>query len=156
MTTLQLRLATARDLLLYFRWANEKLTRQQSYHTEPVDIDIHEQWFIQKLAEIQTKLYVFENQAGIPVGQVRIEYKNDESVIGISIDPAFRGKGLAAPMIVQACAHYFKNVTANQIVAYIKKQNIPSKKAFEEAGFILLGDVVLHNQESFRYMFSKK
>jgi len=129
------RKAIERDLLTYFSWANDVATRQNSFSTEDVDLKTHTTWFLNKIASKDSLMLIFENENKSTVGQVRIESDVDNAVIGISIDPAFRGQALASFMIDSACTEYFRNFTQSTIAAHIKAANIASIKAFEKAGF---------------------
>jgi [ribosomal protein S5]-alanine N-acetyltransferase len=145
------RIATEKDVFLYFRWANDKLTRQNSFQSKPIDFDTHEQWFLAKVKDTNALLLVFENSAGIPVGQVRLEHKTDENVIGISIDERFRGKGFTTEMLAYSCEKFFnKFQEESQVLAYIKPENLASIKAFENVGFELF------KKEDTRYIYEMK
>lgn len=134
------RLATPDDVRLYFDWANDPETRQQSFQTEPIPFATHQAWFSRKLADLNTLLLVFESD-GQPVGQVRIERSPVENVIGISLDKAFRGKGLASELISRAATIFFAQYPNDAtIYAYIKSDNRASARAFERAGFQLSGE----------------
>ncbi|MBO0939410.1 GNAT family N-acetyltransferase [Fibrella sp. HMF5335] len=137
------RLATADDAQLYFEWANDPATRQQSFNSEPITWENHVTWFTRKLADPNALLLVFEVPSGDPIGQVRFEKRPDgEVIIGISLDAFFRGKGLASTLIragVGVCRERWGSpATAGHAIpisAYIKPENVASIRAFERAGF---------------------
>jgi RimJ/RimL family protein N-acetyltransferase len=154
--TLKARNANERDIFLYFRWTNDKLTRQNSFQTEAIEFDIHEKWFLNKIKDSNALLLVFENSAGLPVGQVRIEHTPTENIIGVSIDAAFRGKGFSTEMLKVACTTFFgKFKDETKILAYIKSENKASIKTFENAGFTLLSETITNNHKNFIYHLSK-
>ncbi|NID10013.1 GNAT family N-acetyltransferase [Fibrivirga algicola] len=130
------RVATAADVRLYFDWANDPATRQQSFNSGPIRWENHEAWFARKLADANALLLVFDTDENVSVGQVRFERQPDgEVIIGVSVDHAFRGRGLAWQLIAdgcQVCQASWGNVP---ISAYIKPDNQPSIRAFERAGF---------------------
>ena len=68
--------------------------------------------------------------------------KNNEKslTIGINVNPEYRGKKLSTPIILKSI-EYIKNnyPTAEQIIAEIKEENIPSIKTFQNSNFILEG-----------------
>ncbi|MEZ0482913.1 GNAT family N-acetyltransferase [Fibrella aquatica] len=138
------RIATVNDVRLYFDWANDPSTRQQSFNSAPISWEAHEVWFARKVNDPDVLLLVFETNENIPVGQVRFERQADgEVIIGVSVDNAFRGRGLAVQLIREAsnvCQHHWRNSNdpeqAVRISAYIKPNNQPSIRAFERAGFI--------------------
>jgi RimJ/RimL family protein N-acetyltransferase len=129
------RKAVEGDLMTYFNWANDEVTRNNSFSSDVIDLKAHTYWFLNKMISPNSLLLVFEDQKKCPVGQVRIESEQDASVIGISIDKAFRGQSLASFMIDSACTEYFRNFTPRTIAAHIKSTNTASIKAFEKAGF---------------------
>ena len=130
------RLATAADVQLYFHWANDPVTRQQSFNSAPISWEDHVAWFTQKLTDRNAILLVFEVPSGDPIAQVRFEKEaDDEVIIGVSLDAFFRGKGLASTLIraaVSVCRQRWENVP---ISAYIKPENVASARAFERAKF---------------------
>ncbi|MBO0930727.1 GNAT family N-acetyltransferase [Fibrella aquatilis] len=130
------RLATPADAQLYFEWANDPVTRQQSFNSEPILWENHEAWFTRKLTDPNALMLVFEVQSGDPIGQVRFEKQADgEVVIGVSLDAYFRGKGLASTLIRAAVSQCQEQWGNTPIAAHIKPDNKASVRAFERAGF---------------------
>ena len=148
------RKANISDLDLYFEWTNDPSTRSNSFNTQEVDYQEHTNWFSKKIEDKKALLLVFENEENIPVGQIRIEQKTDENIIGISIDKNFRGLGLAVPMLTSACEVFFIEFQAKNIHAYIKKTNLASLKSFKKAGFEIINELVISNEAS--YLLEKK
>jgi RimJ/RimL family protein N-acetyltransferase len=125
------------DARLYFDWANDPVTRQQSFNSESIPWENHNVWFSFKLKDQTARLLVFETQQGEPVGQIRFERRADEVVIGISLDATFRGQGLA-PVMIQAAVGYYQTQFPTDnlpIHAYIRPDNPASIRSFEKAGF---------------------
>lgn len=135
-TQLFMRKATSQDVDLYFHWANDAQVRSSSYQSAPIEYTSHVAWFNSKVLDVNYSFLIFENDLGKPVGQVRIQ-KEDESfaVIGVSVDEAFRGKGIATTILLQASVYFLQHYPNMQIKAYIKKENKASVKSFEKAGF---------------------
>jgi RimJ/RimL family protein N-acetyltransferase len=142
------------DLDLYFEWTNDPITRSNSFNTQEVDYQEHTNWFSKIIEDKKALLLVFENEENIPVGQIIIEQKTDENIVGISIDKNFRGFGLAVPMLTSACEAFFTNFQAKNIYAYIKKTNLASLKSFKKAGFEIINELVISNEAS--YILEKK
>ena len=138
---LSYRKATIDDVERYYQWANDDEVRKNSYQTQAISHANHVQWFTTKLASKSTQLLIFENENKNAVGQVRIETDKDKALIGISIDAHHRGKGYAVQLIKLASAQYFKSYPNNFIIAYIKKDNFTSYKAFVAAGYKLLEEL---------------
>lgn len=148
------RIAKISDLDLYFEWTNDSATRSNSFNTQEVDYQEHTNWFLRKVEDKKALLLVFENEENIPVGQIRIEQKTDENIIGISIDKNFRGLGLAVPMLGSACEAFFTEFQAKNIHAYIKKTNLASLNSFKKAGFVVINELIISNEAS--YLLEKK
>lgn len=142
------------DLDLYFNWTNDPATRNNSFNTQIVDYQIHTNWFLNKIEDNKALLLVFENEENIAVGQIRIEQKSTENIIGISIDKDFRGKGLAVRMLEISCQEFFKTFQENNIHAYIKKTNLASLNSFKKAGFEIINELLINEEVS--YLLEKK
>jgi RimJ/RimL family protein N-acetyltransferase len=153
--TISFRKANENDMMLYFNWTNDASVRENSYQSEPISMDNHQNWFYNKIKEENCFMTVFENHIGSPIGQVRIQ-KQDENtaVIGVSNDVNHRGKGYASKMIQIATAEFLKKNPQICISAYIKIENKASEKAFEKAGYEL--DVVLEYDGIPSYHYIKK
>lgn len=146
------------DARLYFDWANDPVTRQQSFKTEPISWENHTTWFSRKLTDPNTLLLVFETQQQEPVGQVRLEQLGPEIIIGISLDSAFRGKGLAVNIIkaaTEAASGHFPNATL-PIHAYIRPDNPASIRSFEKAGFTFSHKSGKFGVQSVVYVYSSR
>ncbi len=141
------RFATLSDCDLLYAWANDEETRKHSFQSQAIPYEDHVAWFTKKVSEVQTKIFIFsENEQNI--GVVRIENKNNEYVISISIDKLFRGKKLAAQMIRIASDYYFEQISCNAIYAFVKKDNLASYRSFVSAGFTLDTELLIEHTES--------
>jgi RimJ/RimL family protein N-acetyltransferase len=132
---LTFRKATIDDARLYFEWANDETVRKNSFNQEVIEFEDHVKWFEQKLRSPACHFYIFFNEQGQPVGQVRIDKQNEEIIIGVSVDAKYRGQDLAWKMLSMACGDYLGRHPDASIKAYIKESNAASVKAFKKAGF---------------------
>ena len=147
------RKATEADMLLYFEWANDEEVRKQSYQTDKINMDQHQEWFNKKTSDNDCLMLVFENEDKFPVGQTRFQKENEEVyVIGISLAKEFRGKGLAAEILQMSSDHFLKLYPGKTINAYIKEDNAGSIKAFVKAGFVFAEKLVIEGKESVLYI----
>ncbi len=137
---LKFRNACAGDVELYYQWTNDAEVRKNSYQSGSISYNQHVDWFTSKLNSPHALMLIFENKEGAPVGQIRIETSDKTGVIGISIDKNHRGQGYALEMLKLASREYFTIHPKNCILAYIKKDNFASYKAFVAAGFLLQGE----------------
>ncbi len=148
------RFAKESDTDLYFKWANDNLVRSNSFNQNKVEYENHIKWFSSKLNSKDAYFYFFLNEENIPVGQVRIDKSENEAVIGISIDEAFRGKSLGSEMLKQATDDYLKKHPSEIITAYIKIDNKSSYSIFKKAGF--LNEELITEQGHQSYKLYKK
>lgn len=150
---LHFRFATEEDVDLYYEWANDPAVRSNSYSSSAVIYENHVKWFREKLNNPDYFFYLFLNLSDVPVGQVRI-VKGPETIIGISIDPAFRGKSLGVEMLRMACEDFLNKHKKEEIIAYIKKENTASYFTFKKAGFS--DEEVVMEQNCLSYKLYKK
>jgi len=147
------RKAQAEDVELLYKWSNDDLVRKQSFNTERIPFESHCKWFEGKLKDQNTLIYIMEIEAE-PASVVRFEIGDENTVIGISISAAFRGKGLGKNLIMEGVDEYFKK-NKLPVVASIKKDNIASIKSFEKAGFSFLKEEIINNIDSVVYQKEK-
>ena len=145
-----LRSATKNDLMLFFDWANDEVTRSMSFNKTSISLDTHTNWFHNQLQSNNSFLLVLEEN-NIAVGQVKF---NKEGVIGISIDKQHRGKKLGVILINEGIRFIEKNGDFNKIRAYIKKENINSIRTFEKAGFIFEKENSTNKENCFEYIYN--
>lgn len=129
---LKIRKATINDAQYLFSLANDKLARKNSFNSNPINFDEHLEWLKSKIISTDSYIYICSVN-GVRVGMVKFDILN-ETIIGINIDPLFRGRGLASKLILEACNEFWHNHD-NDIFAYIKKSNLISVKSFEKAMF---------------------
>jgi UDP-2,4-diacetamido-2,4,6-trideoxy-beta-L-altropyranose hydrolase len=129
---ISLRDAKNADALLYFDWANDPEVRRQSFDNRPIAWEAHQAWFAKRLAD--AVLLVAEDEAGVPLGQVRFERQGAWRV-NYSMAAEFRGVGLSAKMLGMAIAQLHKREPAALLQAQVKKENVVSRKVFGALGF---------------------
>jgi RimJ/RimL family protein N-acetyltransferase len=128
---LHIRKANYDDVKLLFNWVNDPLVRESAINSSIIDWENHLTWFYGKLKNDECNIYIFENKQNIPVGQVRIEYIEDEYVIDYSVCKYFRGIGLGGIM-VKKLLEIYKGV---KFKAIVKSNNKASNKVFQTLGF---------------------
>lgn len=133
-TEITVRPAEKEDCTLIWQWANDPISRANSFDNSEILWKNHCEWFRANLLKNKCNLLICMNQYGTPVGVVRIEFINSEHVISINLSPHFRGLGLGAKLIKAGCT-YFRRNSSMPITAYIKPGNIASRKVFAAAGF---------------------
>lgn len=136
---LDCRLVNEDDVKLIYEWNNDPVTRANSHNTAKIEYADHEKWFAERIINEKLDFLLFSYNK-IPCGSVRIERKENENVIGIAIAPQFRGKKLATVILNKAGEYFYAKHGRKEIAAYIKKQNLPSIKSFERAGYKILSE----------------
>jgi RimJ/RimL family protein N-acetyltransferase len=142
------------DIDLFFKWTNEIDVRNQSYNSEEIEFTNHKKWFEEKIADSSCHLLVFENGKKQAVGQVRIqENNNNKAIIGVSIDKNHRGKKHAKHILKSASEYFLKLKPNFNLSAYIKEENVISKKVFENAGYHFHEMLSYKGFNSFHYRY---
>jgi len=134
-SALRLRQAVFSDMEIYYDWANDPETRQQSFQQKPITWPEHVEWFAGKLLCTDVIMMVMETPHGLPVGQVRFDIQNNVATINYSVDSLYRGRGWGKTLVfsgIQRFAACFPNI---RIKALVKEENVPSCKLFETLNF---------------------
>jgi UDP-2,4-diacetamido-2,4,6-trideoxy-beta-L-altropyranose hydrolase len=123
------------DSSLIFSWANDPVTRKNSFHSDEITQEKHDQWFKKKMADtnVSQELFFLEQE---PVGMVRIEKVKKEYVVSLNVAPGQRGKGYGTQILRMASVKFFSVHPDEILHAFIKKENDISQKVFSAAGFI--------------------
>ncbi|MCO4292942.1 GNAT family N-acetyltransferase [Solitalea sp. MAHUQ-68] len=148
------RQAEPADVDLIFDWANDELTRKNSFNSDPVKYETHVTWFNNQLQNAGSIILIFFSDQ-VACGQVRFNMGN-ETIIGITIAREFRGRSLGKIMLKEACDFFFTKFPKNEITAYIKEENKASISAFEKAGFLFYEKRTVSNCESVVYKKRKE
>ncbi|MCF6349951.1 MAG: UDP-2,4-diacetamido-2,4,6-trideoxy-beta-L-altropyranose hydrolase [Flavobacteriaceae bacterium] len=145
--------ANKSHLIQVFNWSNDNLVRKNSYQSQPILLENHSKWFNQKMKNENT-LFLIAIINNNPGGVVRFEIENTNAVIGILIDPKYRGQRLAIPFLIETAKIYFKTYK-KPIFATIKNSNIASIKSFKSAGYHYYKSIVIKTQKSSIYKLNK-
>ena len=151
---LELRKAKMEDSEILFNWANDSITRFNSYNPTEINYDSHLNWLSKKIVDKNCCFLILEWN-NIPAGTVRIDCAEKENVIGITMAPELRGKKLSAAMLDKACNYFFNNFNKQEITAYIKEENNTSLKTFERAGFKVMDKNEYFGTKSYRLIKTK-
>jgi len=143
---INIRSAEKEDAEYLFKLANDPETRKNSFNPKPIEWPEHKSWFYEKLKDPNSYIYICSLEKQL-IGTVRIDKREDETIIGVALDLSYRGLGLGSKIIRLGCNEFWKD-NENAILAYIKKDNIGSIKSFEKAGFIYYCDSIIEDAES--------
>lgn len=153
--SLSMRRMNASDKDLIFKWANDTETRNNSFTSSKITENEHHKWFFQKLGDPDAK-YFIALWKGQEAGFIRFDRKEDHTLIGINIAPTYRGQKLSSSLLKMACRYYVSDTVSSLILAYIRSDNIASKRAFEGAGFIYRSKKNVEGHEALVYELSIK
>ena len=150
---IKIREATDSDTKLIFNWSNDPLVRAQSFYSNAIEFENHENWFKEKLQNDNSLLLI--NKFGENnIGLVRFELENDKCTVGILIDEKFRGKGFSSLMLINSSTYYF-NRFSTPIFAHIKESNTASIRSFEKAGYSFFNKIEVNGFNTLVYKLEK-
>jgi len=147
------RKATEEDLIQVYKWSNDALVRKNSYHSEPIELINHTNWFLKKIND-QNTLFLIAEINNKPAGIIRYDITETNAVVGIIVSKAFRGQKLASSFLEEGAKVYFEKYD-QPILAYIKKENRASIKSFESAKYIYIKEKTIQGSSSFVYKLEK-
>lgn len=150
-----IRRAIESDLKLTYEWANDKLTRENSFSPEPIPFETHKNWWKLKIDD-ENSIYLIAEVKGQPAGIIRFDKNrdNDNYTIGVNIASSYRGLGLSQEFLRKACSRFF-DVRDASIEAYIKQENVPSIRSFEKVGFQLVKETEISGYKAFKYHLTR-
>jgi UDP-2,4-diacetamido-2,4,6-trideoxy-beta-L-altropyranose hydrolase len=145
---LTLRTVQEKDCELIWKWANDPDVRAGSFFSEFIPWDDHVRWFNSKLNDLNCFFYIAMNERRVPIGQVRFDNNGKETLISVSLDKKFRGRGYGSRIIELASQEFFMVSNDKVVHAYIKQGNNTSNKAFLLAGFKRVGKTNICGQSA--------
>lgn len=132
---LTLRMTERKDMLQYFFWANDPVTRQNSFDPHPISWENHETWFVEKLDSMQTQMWVMVTSRGMPVGQIRFDIRAGIADIDYSLGPLVRGRGWGKKLLELGISAFKKKHPEVLVRGRVKPGNIASIRTFQQLGF---------------------
>jgi UDP-2,4-diacetamido-2,4,6-trideoxy-beta-L-altropyranose hydrolase len=146
---LSLRLACQEDAVTLWQWANDPVTRRNSFEDRPVPWDGHFRWVTEKLTAPDTRIWILEKDC-VPVGQIRCDrIDGDTAQISYSVDRAHRGKGLGAYLLSSSFERACTELDVKRIEAHVLVQNSESLRSLEKAGYQRLTTHIRNGKDSF-------
>lgn len=148
----KLRAASARDSRQIFELSNSPGVRANSINTGKIEWAGHRRWYAAKIKDPRY-LFLVAEAGGKFAGQLRYELDGPEALVSVSIAEAFRGRGLAVPLLAAGSKKLFASFPGvRRINAYIRPANKPSVRAFEKAGYRFEKMVLLNNIRLGKYV----
>lgn len=134
-------------------WRNDHATRAMSVTTAKIPWDLHLQWFEKSLSNRNRCLYIGvlkEDQSKVGMCRFDIDHQRDIAEVSLNLNPEKRGQNLSGAFLSEAIRVFLKEQNLN-LIATIKRSNIPSIKCFTKCGFLLL-----RQDESWGHYFLNK
>jgi Acetyltransferases, including N-acetylases of ribosomal proteins len=125
---------------------NDPEVREASFFPEYISLESHKQWFREKMNNPYSFLFIGIDENNNPIGQVRFDIEGDQAETSISINGQYRGRGYGSILITKGIDQLSNISYINSFDAYIKPENIKSKRTFIESGFIPQGEKVIKNK----------
>lgn len=141
------------DMTDLFNLANQETVRKNSFHSEAIELENHKPWYSHKISDPNCLFLVarLENKFA---GQLRFEIEGKSAIVGISICPELRGKGVASKFLQIGIGKLTKKFPkVKNILAYIKPDNPASIRLFEKAGFLFREKTKRNDLDALLYSF---
>lgn len=123
------------DAELVFDWRNAPETRKYFFDTRPLNKQEHMIWFEKSLTMPSRCILIAERDKN-PIGVLRFDFINTAAEIDIYLQPGLAGNGLGTQILLAGTQWISTNYSQiNTLRARVIAENIPSKRAFEKAGF---------------------
>jgi len=132
--------AKIEDCKEIWEWWNDPVTRKMMKKNDYVPWEEHCEWFNKVLTDNKRILCVgLVNDQKI--GVVRFDLKTGKIYeVSINLNPVFRNRGYGSIFMKESIRYLSKIRDVKRLFAMLKKVNIPSKKTFEKAGFIIVNN----------------
>lgn len=134
---LVVREATLEDRRVIWEWWNDPVTRKMMKKNDYVSWEEHCAWF-EGVLEDNERILCVGLVGSQKTGNVRFDLQADGVYeVSINLNPLFRGKSYGSQMLIESI-NYLKRIRSiRKLLAMMKKINIPSRRAFEKAGFVV-------------------
>lgn len=132
-----MREAVPDDEGLLLEWANDPATRKNSFNTKPILPETHHVWFTRRLNNPGNyRIYIIENSAAMPIGQVRFERDEREGwETSYLLAPPFRSCGLGSSLLDTALLQFQRECPGAIVTGRVRIENQPSCRIFEKIAF---------------------
>ena len=131
---IQLRPVKIDDAQMVFEWRNSSFIIAPSTLQRKVTWNEHLSWFKKVVKARDYRMFIIQNEEE-PMGQVRFDRKDDDCKISVYLLEEFIGKGYGIEAIRQGCQTIFKLWDINEVIAYVRGDNIDGYRAFIKSGF---------------------
>lgn len=125
------------DMDLLFTWANDRAVRENSFNIKEISYPEHKEWFNKCMDDQNVDIFILFLEDN-PIGQVKLDYKDDIALISYSIDKNYRGQGYGRTAIMEIMKELmFNKPEILRVRAFVKNNNMASQRIFIENGFTI-------------------
>lgn len=149
--SLTIRKVRTSDARFVWRLRNEIGVRRESFNSKIVKWREHRIWFGQILKNAQSQIWIVRKKK-TRIGQIRFDVGDGQSIVHIALTQKARGKGLGPRALRMAVARQFKNEEPC-LYAFIRRNNIPSLRCFQKAGFGAMKKLQIHGIPCYRVQY---
>lgn len=147
----RLRPAETEDSFFFWQWANDPHVRANSFRSDPIPWETHQNWFARKLASEQTRIWVLEHR-GIAIAHIRYEITADlEAEISYTVAPGYRGRGWGTRILELSVTRACQELGIHRVTGITFTANTASIRAFEKAGFSHKSEFEMSNRMCFLF-----
>jgi len=116
----------------------------------------HTTWYAALMADESRRLLIAMDEDDNSVGQLRLDRKGSTALLSFSISP--RSGGVASPRPCSRWAPRTRLETSqlSAVNAYVKPDNVRSRRAFEKAGYRYRGEEVLGRTGPMHYFVGRE
>jgi UDP-2,4-diacetamido-2,4,6-trideoxy-beta-L-altropyranose hydrolase len=149
---LHIRRASSSDGRILWELLNDPEARASSFSEALIPWEHHLAWFEAKIRSSACHMLIAEAE-GVVIGQVRVDVRADgDGEVDISVGRAFRGQGVGSRLINLGVHEIFASTGMPRIHAFIRFENIASRRAFEKAGFQNAGEENVKGHRALHYV----
>lgn len=154
---LRLRPARESDCRLLWEWANDSAVRTAAFSSAPIPWEEHEAWFARKMKDPDCHILIAEDGYGRAIGQFRADWRSRQDAdIDLSLSPEFRGAGYGRELIGLGAVQALGDRRSARLHAFVKPENLASRRSFELAGFGKLGEEYVDGHLAIHYVSTRK
>jgi len=136
---------TLADAELLLAWRNDDVTRRSSRSQELLGHDAHLAWLSDAIRDPRRLLRLMVVGCS-PVAAVRFDLltdRDDSAEVSIVVAPEARGQGYGGVALAEGHRVVYATWPAVlEVLAVVSEDNQPSRRLFEQAGYILLAGPV--------------
>ncbi len=150
-----LRAVRADDAPLLLRWRNDPEVRAICFQNDVISLEAHRRWLDERIRSDATQIRIIEDPAGIPVGQIRLEFEptENEAVISVNLVPSLRGRGMGTAFIERVSREATAARPGLKIIAQIKNTNLASQSSFRKAGYRSIATKTINGQVALQFAY---